>query len=38
MDKSLDAVNHGVLCVRRTAPLGRFAHRIAHRVDASRLS
>jgi hypothetical protein len=43
MDKSPDAVNHGVMTVfmMMRAPndtAGRLAHRIAHLIDASRLS
>jgi hypothetical protein len=43
MDKSPDAVNHGVMTVSMMmrAPngaVGRLAHRIAHPIDASRLS
>jgi hypothetical protein len=43
MDKSPDAVNHGVTTVSMTmrAPngtAGRLAHCIAHLIDASRLS
>jgi hypothetical protein len=43
MDKSPDAVNHGVMTVAMMmrAPngaAGRLAHRIAYPIDASRLS